>query len=720
MIVDSSIWGAGTEITGFPNTMKFADTFKALAQAGKIRPDVYPDESIYQNYCTNDALCISRYIRIDHVRGETLDINSEFYHPQVSNYFPAYTTDYGGAGNSAFCDAFSACYTGSRFGMQGTNALMPPTRPCTAMATEYFVLCVMCTVVTFSSEDTYCGVRNFNVTSEEDMTYAEALDLIDNDENFWETHYVSKMWVKAYYGTRTNRATDVNYLGVGVSRFPKIPATSFVDSEYVYEGDYNKQILLMPYSDTSCYQVQNQKCLQQGGTWYDEAKIDKIRIVYAARCNPSFWSLGVRNMPDGHYVWLTSYINDTLSFTSAFYAYCATGFKFTGSDTIAQSGDADDPELWMRGKPGEGGGIDGHQNADDDEININLVDDPDNYGDNGFNGNSDVVDTNNYVDETPLTTPNLSVLGAFNRTFAVSYTNIKDLADWLWNADEDVFDEIIKGLGLHGENPIEGIIDVRLYPFAVNTLLNTTTLDDIIIGRTNSGVQGYPVAADSLAIVNLGKCSFFAQNKNFLDYKPYTEARLYIPYIGIIPIDTAEFMGHEISVKMIVDFVTGACAAMVYKDGIICLYSSGTIGVSIPFSGTNSAAFANSVLSGLIGGTADVITGAMTGNAGQAVAGAAKAIYSEFNTATQYQSGGSSTPNCGNWEPQYCYFIIDRPIPIVPENYGHFIGYACEITGALTSFSGFTVIGAPVLDSIGATDTEKDMIRTLMQEGIYL
>lgn len=724
MNVDTTIWGSGSEVSGFPNTMKFAETFKTLAQNGYISVDDYPDESIYQNFCTDDTLCISRYVKIDHVQGESLDLTSEFYTPKITNYFPTYTTGQGGAGNGAICNAYDACYIGSRFGMNGTIGLMPEVRPCVAMATQYYVLCVYCEVCTFSSENTYQGVRNFNTTNTEVMEYSDVLADIENNENYWDNHYISKMFVKTYYGTRYDRATDEFYLGLGVSRFPKIPATTFVDDPiygpYIYEGEYNKQILLMPYSDMGSYIYGENKVLQQGGTWYDDAKLDKIRIIYIARCNPSFWSLGVRNMPDGNYVFFTTYINDTLSLTSAYAAYRSTGFKFTGDADIAKSGDADDPTLWSRGTPKADGGIDPSTAAGADDMNTGLVDDPDSYGDNGYHGNSDVVDTNEYVDETPLTTPTLSVLGAFNRTFAVSYTNIKDLADWLWNADDDVFDEIIKGLGLHGENPIEGLIDVRLYPFAVNTLLNTTTLDNIIIGRTDSGVQGYSVATDSRAIVDLGKCSFFAQNKNFLDYKPYTEARLYIPYIGIIPIDTAEFMGHEISVKMIVDFVTGACAAMVYKDGIICLYSSGTIGVSIPFSGTNSAAFANSVLSGLIGGTADVVTGAMTGNAGKAVAGAAKAIYSEFNTSTQYQSGGSSTPNCGNWEPQYCYFIIDRPIPIVPDNYGHFIGYACEETGLLSSYSGFTVIGAPVLDGIGATDTEKDMIRTLMQEGIYL
>lgn len=724
MQVDHTIWGNGTDITGFPNTMKFSDTFRTLAQNGYISVDAYPDESIYQNFCTDDTLCISRYVKIDHVQGESLDITSEFYTPKITNYFPAYTTDTGGAGNGAICNAYEACYNGNRFGMNSTISLMPSVRPCVEMATQYFVLCVYCEVCTFSSENTYLGVRNFNTTNTQIMEYSDVLTAIENDENYWDNHYVSKMFVKTYYGTRYNRATDEFYLGLGVSRFPKIPATTFVNDPiygpYIYEGDYNKQILLMPYSDVGSYIYGENKVLQQGGTWYDDAKLDKIRIIYIARCNPSFWSLGVRNMPDGNYVWLTSYINDTLSLTSAYAAYRSTGFKFTGDADIAQSGDADDPSLWSRGTPTADGGIDPSTAASDDEMNVGLVDDPENYGDNGYHGNSDVVDTNDYTDSTPIEPPTLSTLNAFNRTFCVNYTTLKSLANWLWNADESIFDEIVAGLALHGENPIDGIIDVRLYPFAVNALTTAATTDHIIIGRVDSEISGYLLPIDSRCVINMGSCSFFTTNKNFLDYKPFTEARLYIPYIGIVPIDTSEFMGHEISVKMIVDFVTGACTAMIYKDSIIVLYAQGTIGVDIPFSGTNSAAFANSVLSSVIGGASGVVTGAMTGNVGEVATSAGSTLFSGFTTSTQYQQGGSATANCGNWQPQYCYFIIDRPIPTPPENYGHCVGYACEIYDTLSSFGGFTMVANPDLSGILATDREKEEIKSLLQEGVYL
>lgn len=720
MQVDTNIWGAGTDITGFPNTLKFAETFKTLAQNGFISVDAYPDETIYQNFCTDDTLCISRYVKIDHVRDQLLDITSEFYTPTITNYFPTYTTGQGGAGNGAICNAYEACYTGARFGMGGTIGLMPEVRPCVAMATQYYVLCVYCEVCTFSSENTYHGVRNFNTTNTEVKEYADVLTDIENNDDYWSNHYISKMFVKTYYGTRYNRSTDEYYLGLGVSRFPKIPATTLADDPYTYEGDYNKQILLIPYSDVGSYIYGENKVLQQGGTWYDDAKLDKIRVIYIARCNPSFWSLGVRNMPDGNNIWLTSYINDTLSLTSAYAAYRSTGFKFTGDADIAQSGDADDPNLWSRGTPTADGGIDPSRGATDDEMNNGLVDDPENYGDNGYHGNSDVVDTNEYTDSTPIEPPTLSTLNAFNRTFCVNYTTLKDLADWLWNADDDIFSEIVAGLALHGENPIDGIIDIRLYPFAVNALTTAATTEHIIVGRVDSGLDGYVLPVDSRAIINMGSCSFFAQNKNFLDYKPYTEARLYIPYIGIVPIDTAEFMGHEISVKMVVDFVTGACTAMVYKDAIIVLYAQGSIGVDIPFSGTNSAAFANSVLSSVIGGATGVVTGAMEGNAVQAATAAGQTLFAGFTTATQYQQGGAATPNCGTWQPQYCYFIIDRPVPIPPENYGHAVGYACEIYKPLNTFSGYTVVNNPDLSGIIATEREKEEIKALLQEGVYL
>lgn len=733
MKINTTVYGEGTAITGFPNTMKFSDSFRALAEASKIVPDVYPDESIYQNYCLDDPLCISRWIRVKNIYPNKT-ITQEYYRPQVSNYFPSYGLE-GGAPYRNFGLATNYTFEayGKRIGMNSTIGAIPAVRPCTEMATEFIVLCVYCTVVTYEYRNAYTQMTEFvHITREVDMEYDEALEMSEN-EGFWDNHYISRMWVRVCYGTKTNRDYDNYYLGIGVSRYPKVPETTLFargDSD-IYEGDYNKQELLMPASDVGCYS--NAYTLQQGGTWFDtfSSENGEDRILYIARANP-IWSIATI-LNEGYTsddVHLTTYIDNELYFRSAYAFYRSTGFKFCGNLDDAMHGDCDDTDLFLRGKPTENGGIDPNNTADDDDFNDGLVSDPSDYGDNGYNGNEGVVDMNNYVDETPLPEPTLSVVGAFNRSYAISYLNVKSLADWLWNADEDIFDEIVKGLGLHGENPIDGIISVRLYPFPVNSLVTVGSSEIIKVGRNASPITGFPITYNSKAIVDLGKCYFYPHFKNFLDYKPYTEARLYIPYIGIIPVDTIEFMGHEISVKMIVDIVTGACCAMVYRDGIICTYASGIIGVDIPFSGTDSANFASRMLSSTVGNMASGLMSA--GGAGKSAAskfnavageveGFAKATLANYTVATEYKAGGASTPNCGNWQPQYCYFIIDRPIDIAPPNYGHFAGFACAETGKLNSFHGFTICSN--VDTSGfaqATEGERDELKQLLESGVFL
>lgn len=223
------------------------------------------------------------------------------------------------------------------------------------------------------------------------------------------------------------------------------------------------------------------------------------------------------------------------------------------------------------------------------------------------------IDPNDYTDKIDLNKPTLTTTGIFNRTFGMNATNIRSLADYLWNADETVFNEIVKGLSLMGGNPIDGLIDLRLYPFDVVSKTSGGASKSIVVGRTNTGINGVEIN-DYNAVLDLGSCSFFPYFGNFLDYEPYTTGQLYIPYVGIVPISTAVFMGQTISCKMVVDITTGSCTAIVFCNGIPLIYKNGNIGVEIPMTATNSAQYAARIMSGLTSAATDLTLGAATGN----------------------------------------------------------------------------------------------------------
>ena len=329
------------------------------------------------------------------------------------------------------------------------------------------------------------------------------------------------------------------------------------------------------------------------------------------------------------------------------------------------------------------------------------------------------IDPNNYTDKIKLNKPALTTTGIFNRTFGVNAINIKSLANFLWNADETIFNEIIKGLSLMGGNPIDGLIDLRLYPFDVVSKTSGGVSKSIVVGRTDTKVNGIEIN-DYNAVLDLGSCTFFPNFGNFLDYEPFTTASLYIPYVGIVPISTADFMGQTISCKMVVDITTGSCTAIVFANDIPIIYKNGNIGVEIPMTGTNSAEYASRIAGGLTSGATDIALGAASKSVGQVVSGVGAIADSALSVNnTMYNTAGSSSPACGLWQPQNCYFIIQRPVPIVPENYGHTVGYACNYQAKISECSGYTQTYNVDVSSINAPESEKNAIAEILNSGFY-
>lgn len=335
------------------------------------------------------------------------------------------------------------------------------------------------------------------------------------------------------------------------------------------------------------------------------------------------------------------------------------------------------------------------------------------------NINVDWNDPNDYTNKIDLNKPNLTTTGIFNRTFAINATNVNTLSDYLWNADESIFDEIVNGLKLMGGNPIDGLVDLRLYPFDVAAKAGGGISQKIVIGRTQTSVNAIKINNYN-AVIDLGSCSFYKKFNNFLDYEPFTTASLYIPYVGIVPISTAIFVGKNISCKMVVDITTGSCTAIVFCNDIPMIYKNGTIGVEIPMTATNSGQYASRIVGGLTSAATDLTLGASTGNIGQMISGVGNLAESSLNTgSTIYNTAGTSSPSCSLWEPQNCYFIIQRPITAIPNNYGHDVGYACNYNAKISDLSGYTQTYNADVSTINAPENEKSLIANILNSGFY-
>ena len=532
------------------------------------------------------------------------------------------------------------------------------------------------------------------------------VDVITFEQNYKNSHHIVGMYAVPYY-FRADLNDRKLCQGFNIIPFCTYSKNSMVDNYDVYGAlffdDYDQNHAILNNFIYGC---------------------DDLNSNYFNTYDYYYANLGYNDLWDKTYFAINSSVYTgylpvfDYSIENIHKLYSRMGTYYTFSENLAKQENLNQNGIYC-GIISDDGKITGKysEGAENAKQIQTTWDTPTDWQDNPFNGISN-TDPNNYTDKINLNKPTLSNVNVFNRSFAVNANTVKNLADFLWNADETKFQEIVKGLALMGENPMNGIIDLRLFPFNVALKNSATRAENIVIGRTDTGVSGIKLTEKVNSLIDLGECTFFTKFKNFLDYEPYTTAQLYIPYIGVVPVSTAEFMGHRISVKMIVDYTTGAGTAIVFKDDIPFIYRNGVVGVSIPMTGNDSASYASTVIGNVVGGAVSGATSIANGNIGGMVSSTEK-IYSGFTTGTNYQEASASSPSVATWQPQRCYFIIDRPILNVPDNYGRTIGFACEKTGKLSDFKGFTVVSNPEIN-FRCTDSERQYIVNMLQGGLFV
>lgn len=348
----------------------------------------------------------------------------------------------------------------------------------------------------------------------------------------------------------------------------------------------------------------------------------------------------------------------------------------------------------------------------DENIDINggTINDP--------NNDPSLNDTNVYTDSIALTTPTLTATGVFNRCYVLDGNGVNDLCDYLYNANDSVFDEIIDGVLTRG-NPIESLIDLRLYPFDVRAFTGAGTAEFIKFGRTVTTVAASKLPHNANAVISLGSCVVPRYYNNFLDYE--MDAKLYIPFCGVCDLPVDRVLNHTISIKLIVDYITGACCAVVFCDALPIVYQSGVIGVSIPMTATDSAEVGKSIIGNLITGASQIAQG----NPAAAVGSFADAGSKMWN-GSDIQTAGASSPQVALFQPKNAYLllsIVNPPSEVYGDVYAATVGYETFMPVSEIGWmngAGFTVFDNIRLNVGQATDAEREELLSLLTSGVFM
>ena len=340
-----------------------------------------------------------------------------------------------------------------------------------------------------------------------------------------------------------------------------------------------------------------------------------------------------------------------------------------------------------------------------------VVDDPDDPtsepGDNIQTDPPTIPNTGSGVTpETEL--PQTDVHGMWH-VYNPSSAEVSALGSWLWTSS------IIEQIARMFNDPTNSIIGLH----AIYGEPHVTSSASIVVGNLTSTVSAR-VVSSQYTQVDCGTVWLTEFFGNVFDYAPYTEVFIFLPFIGIVPLDVADVMRGHIQVVYNVDVYTGACIAQVSvtRDGVggVIYQYAGNCAISYPV----SAVSYNNIFSSMVavaGGIAALAAGPEFMPVGMAMSAATAPI--EARRASVSRSGSFSA-NAGAMGSKKPYLIIRRPQTNMALQFEKYDGRGSNFTSQLSQCSGYTKVKEVHLNIPGAYKSELDEIESLLHSGVIL
>lgn len=285
---------------------------------------------------------------------------------------------------------------------------------------------------------------------------------------------------------------------------------------------------------------------------------------------------------------------------------------------------------------------------------------------------------------------------------------VNQFGAWLWT------DNIITQIQQVLQNPMEGIITLhKVFAMPVDSGSGT-----IVVGRLDSQVPSATVTQQYVT-TDCGYVDCSEYFGNVFDYAPHTNVSLYLPFIGIVPLNTDDVMRSTLHVTYGVDVFTGACLAMVEVSrdaNTVNMYQyAGVASVEYPLTGSVHSG----LITGLLGVAGSVAATVATGGVSAPAAVAAVGGLASAGKSTNARASGFSG-NSGAMGIKKPYLIIERPQTKVAQTFPRIAGYPTNYSVKLGDCSNHVVVSHVHVEGINATDTELNQIDTLLKSGVIV
>ena len=283
------------------------------------------------------------------------------------------------------------------------------------------------------------------------------------------------------------------------------------------------------------------------------------------------------------------------------------------------------------------------------------------------------------------------------------------------------FDTVNSGLPLNGSNflqqalakdPLQYIMDIRIYPFRLDNVSRSASSTTVKAGNIDiTGMTGY----ESSGILDTEVTISVPAASSFTDYEPYSNAYLFLPYIGFTDLNLREVSGASLKVNYVVDVSTGDMTVYISASSVLIKMLGGHVGESIPLIGSDERERIQRRASATMGITASFLSGNYAGGFGGLVNG----IEQEFGANGPNVKGSFSEGSTDFDSPRNPYVLIVKRDTISPTSeYKRTKGIPSGATASLRSLSGYTEIESIHLDGFQALDTEKTELEQILKTGV--
>ena len=365
-----------------------------------------------------------------------------------------------------------------------------------------------------------------------------------------------------------------------------------------------------------------------------------------------------------------------------------------------------------------------------DDAWANIPKDPDPDGDGNASGESGGSHKND-IDTFEPSAPDFNSINLSNlHTYWITKDPMPDFYTTLWEFNwTDTSTNPLTGIY---SNLVSNVVSLKMMPTSPENLGGTGEAEAVVLGfKTFDDLIVQTIGTNACPVVTIGTINIKKAYKSYADYSPYTDIALYLPFVGVVPLDTnlfmntAEYNGSTLTVKASYDMLGGTITYFIEYEHATVYQFTGNMAVDVPVSlqsgvdiGTALAQNASSAIA--------TATNALTSVAepkpiGKAVNTAVQNVSSFGGASASAQSLYSSTGGDGAFYAfPKCVLMIRRPEYNRPKTYDSTIGYPAFFTKKVADISGFATVTNPKIPLVdGMTKEEHDMIVSAMQNGLY-